>query len=184
LNIIIFRTPAESAALIEAGVEVYKEVIANLKEGVKGLFIAEEMTNVAKGLASLNIEMEDKQKEALDSILKINVEAQLAINSARVVVSNLRNICDVLIYILNNVQNEEGLKIAIETYLEESKLLDPDVDKAIEKLSTVSAESVKGNTSYGLNIHESLSFIFFSKFFDWIFVNIFINFQLRLLLSS
>ena len=126
--------------------EVYKEVVGSLKEGVKGLFIAEELTKVAKSLAVLNIQMEQKQKDALDAILAINVDAQLAIDSARVVVTKLRNICDTLIYILNALPEEAGLKAAIETYLDESKLLDPFVDKAIEKLTTVSAESVKGIT--------------------------------------
>ena len=124
--------------------DVYKEVIGSLKEGVKGLFIAEELTKVAKSLAVLNIEMQIKQRQALNEILAINVDAQLAIDSSRVVVSKLRNICDTLIFILDAVPDKDGLKAAIETYLDESKLLDPFVDKAIEKLTKVSAESVKG----------------------------------------
>ena len=124
--------------------DLYKETVGSLKEGVKGLFIAEELTKVAKTLAVLNIEMEIKQRQALNEILAINVDAQLAIDSSRVVVSKLKNICDTLIYILDAVPDKEGLKAAIETYLDESKLLDPFVDKAIEKLTKVSAESVKG----------------------------------------
>ena len=124
--------------------DLYKETVGSLKEGVKGLFIAEELTKVAKSLAVLNIEMEIKQRQALNEILAINVDAQLAIDSSRVVVSKLRNICDTLIFILDAVPDKDGLKAAIETYLDESKLLDPFVDKAIEKLTKVSAESVKG----------------------------------------
>lgn len=137
------QTPEDTAAIIEAGVEVYKEVVGKLQEGVKGLFIAEELTKVAKSLAELNIQMEAKQKEALDSILKINVDAQLAIDSARLVVVKLKNICDILIVILENMQDDVGVKIAIETFLEDSKSLSPHVDKAIDRLTKVSAESVK-----------------------------------------
>ena len=122
-------------------------MIGDLKEGVKGLFIAEELTKVAKNLAVLNIQMEIKQKEALDAILAINVDSQLAIDSARVVVSKLKNICDTLIFTLDNIPNKGGFNAAIKSFLAESKLLDPFVSEAIEKLSTVSAESVKGNCS-------------------------------------
>ena len=136
--------------------DVYKEIIGNLKEGVKGLFIAEELTKVAKSLAVLNIQMEQKQKDALNAILAINIDAQLAIDSSRVVVSKLRNICDTLIFMLDSVPDEAGLKATIETYLGETKLLGPDVDKAIEKLITVSAVSVKGiNLLIRLNIKNS-----------------------------
>ena len=137
-------TPEATADLVQAGVDVYKEVVGNLKEGVKGLFIAEELTKVAKSLAKLNIDMEAKQKEALNAILKINVDAQLAIDSSRLVVIKLKNICETLLFIFDALPDLEGLKAAISTYLSESKELSPHVDKAISRLTTVSAESVKG----------------------------------------
>ena len=137
-------TPEATADLVQAGVDVYKEVVGNLKEGVKGLFVAEELTKVAKSLAKLNIDMEAKQKEALNAILKINVDAQLAIDSSRLVVIKLKNICETLLFIFDALPDLEGLKAAISTYLSESKELSPHVDKAISRLTTVSAESVKG----------------------------------------
>ena len=88
--------------------------------------------------------MEAKQKEALNAILKINVDAQLAIDSSRLIVIKLKNICETLLFIFDALPDLEGLKAAISTYLSESKELSPHVDKAISRLTTVSAESVKG----------------------------------------
>ena len=118
------------------------------------MFVAEELTKVAKSLAKLNIDMEAKQKEALNAILKINVDAQLAIDSSRLVVIKLKNICETLLFIFDALPDLEGLKAAISTYLSESKEFSPHVDKAISRLTTVSAESVKG--IWILNLKDSI----------------------------
>jgi len=134
--------------LIEQGLNVYKEIVANLKDGVKGLFIAEEMTNVAKTLLALNIEMGKQQKDALTVILQVHEEALLAINSARIVVTKLKNICDDLIYILEVEESEEMLMFAIETYLEEGKLMEKNVEEAVDKLTRASAKAITGKRHF------------------------------------
>ena len=47
---------------IEAGLKVYKEIISNIKNGIESLLITEQLTNIAKLLANLNVEMQTKQK--------------------------------------------------------------------------------------------------------------------------
>ena len=123
---------------------VYKEVVGILQEGVAGLVMAEESTKLAKSLALLNLQMTRKQNDALKAILAINVDSQLAIDSSRVVVNKLKNICDTIIFFLDAAPDKDGLSTAIKMYFDESKLLDPHVDKAIDKLTKVSNESVKG----------------------------------------
>ena len=121
--------PATSAALIEQGINVYKELVNSLNEGVKGLFIAEELTKVAKSLNTLNVQMEQRQRTALKVIMNVNRDAHLAIDSSRRVVSKLRNICDELLFILNFEKSDEMLRAAIVTFIDEAKLIDPDVKK-------------------------------------------------------
>jgi len=147
LGVFIYRTesadPATSAALITAGVDVYKKMVDDLKQGVKGLFIAEELTSVAKSLNKLNVDMEQKQRQALQVIMNVNRDAHLAIDSSRRVVTKLRNLCDDLIFTLSFEESDEMLQIAIETYLAETKIMDGDVKEAISKLTRAAADAVK-----------------------------------------
>lgn len=108
------------------------------------MFIAEELTAVATSLAQLNVQLEAKQANALKTILDINTSAQLAIDASRLVVTKVKNMCNDLITIMEHLNTEQGLKIAIETFVSEAKLLEPDVDDAVTKLTTVAAKAING----------------------------------------
>ena len=131
---------------------MYGNFVGRLKGGVKDLYIAEELTKFAKSFAKLDMTMDNNEKEGVETILAINVDAQLAIDASRVVVTELKNVCDTLLLILNNFADQQGLKDAISTYLSESKLIDPKVDAAIEKLTIVIAKSIEGNITTNTSI--------------------------------
>ena len=120
------------------------QMVKDLQNGVKGLFIAEELTKIAKTLLELNIEMGKKQKEALTVILSVHEESLLAINYARVVVMKLRNICKDLLLVLEIESSKSILESAIDVYLAEGKLMEGDVQKAVDKLTRASAKAVSG----------------------------------------
>ena len=134
----------QEAEMIAKGVELYKELVAGLQESIMKLWRAEELTKIGQSLAELNVELETKQKEALKVIVQIHVDAMLAIDASRLVVTKLKNVCTSLILILDNLATDEGLKIAIETFLDEAKRLNADVDAAVLRLTTVSLASSKG----------------------------------------
>ena len=123
-------------------------MVTKLEEGVKSLFIAEELTNLAENLAKINLVMEEVQRNALDVILKINQDAQLSIHYSKVVVMKLKNICESLLFILEDEHSEEVYKDAIQVYLDESKLIKPDIESAIDKLVNVGSRSTEGNHYY------------------------------------
>ena len=140
---------------IEAGLKVYKELISNIKDGIDSLFITEQLTHIAKILGDLNVDMQTKQKEALSTILGVNTKAVVAISSARTVVARIKNICDTLLFVLKNTQlndDKEKVKIAIDIFLKESKILQPIIDKSVEKMSEVSAESVQSKKSFSFRL--------------------------------
>ena len=141
----VFRVLGKGEAeMVQASLKIYQNLVTKLEEGVKTLFIAEELTNLAKNLAKVNIAMEKVQRDALNVILKINQDAQLAIHYSRVVVMKLKNICNDLLFILEDEHSEEVYKDAIQVYLDESKLIMPDIESAIDKLVTVGARSTEG----------------------------------------
>lgn len=149
-NVFFFCSAAEAAVenLVKQGAGVYDDVLGNLKGGVKNLYIAEELTKFATSFAKLDMTMNAEEKEGFQDILQINVDAQLAIDSSRVVVSNLKNALDTLKMILDFFPDKEGLRDAIQTYVDETARINPDIEKAKERLSTVFAQSIKGNNIF------------------------------------
>ena len=74
--------------------------------------IVEELTNIAKYITKLNVQLGKRQKEALKVILEIHQDAEKALDSARVV-EKLKNLCDDLIFILEDGSSDEDIKFAI-----------------------------------------------------------------------
>ena len=129
--------------VIAEGAKLYKDMINDLKAGVKSLFIAEGLTNVAKSLAALNIHMEDKQKKSLDVIIKVNTDCLLAVDAAKVVVTKLKNICDLVLVFLRKGKNQDMMNGAIKAFVQESKTMEKPVGDAIVLLTKASTSSVK-----------------------------------------
>jgi len=134
---------AISSQALTEGANIYKELVKDLKSGVKNLFIADGLTNVAKSLAALNIHMQDQQKKSLDVIIRVNTNCILAIDSAKVVVTKLQNICDLVLVYLGSDKNQDMMNGAIKAFVKEAKTLEAPVGDAITKLTTASSDSVK-----------------------------------------
>ena len=132
------------AALVEQGMATYKELIVNLQSGVKNLMIVEELTNVAKYVSNLNVELGKQQKEALKVILEVHQESEKALDSAKLVVDKLKNLCDDMIFILEDGSSDEDIKFAIKTFVEEGQLMEKHVKEAIDRLSDTAVKASKG----------------------------------------
>ena len=131
---------------IEAGLKVYKEIISSIQNGIESIFITEQLTHVAEILAKPNVEMQSKQKEAMGTIQDINTKAVRAIYNAQTVIVRIKSIFDKMLFVLKKTQvinDKLKFNVAIFIFLDESKFIQPIIDRAVEKMSEVSAESVQ-----------------------------------------
>ena len=133
----IFSVTGTSETLLEEGVNIYKDIVSNLKNGVDGLKSVKGMTDIAQSVTNLQSQMGSSERESLKVITTINGDASLAIEASKAVVLMLKNTCDAVL-------SETQLNLAIKTYLDKTGLLSPAVATAVEKLTKVSAEAVKG----------------------------------------
>ena len=106
--------------------------------------IVEELTNVAKYVSNLNVELGKQQKEALKVILEVHQESEKALDSAKLVVDKLKNLCDDMIFILEDGSSDEDIKFAIKTFVEEGQLMEKHVKEAIDRLSDTAVKASKG----------------------------------------
>ena len=104
------------------------------------------MTNVAKEMRHLTSHMGSSERDSIDTIVNINNDAAVAIGAARAVVLKLESTCDIVLPILRKKADEHQLNLAINSYLDKTKLLNPTISTAVDKLITVSAQAVKGDT--------------------------------------
>ena len=102
------------------------------------------MTDVAQSVLNLHSQMDSNGRESLKVLTTINRDASLAIEASKAVVLKLKNACQVVLPLLNQRNDQTQLNLAIKTYLDKTGLLSPAVATAVEKLTKVSAEAVKG----------------------------------------
>jgi len=129
--------------LLIASIEGYKQMISKLHISIKGLSIAENLSNMAKTLSTLNYRLGKEQHDAVGTIMNINTDALLAIQSTRVTITKLENICKATVGVLNRKKDEKSLKIAIRVYLKASERVTPEVERAMECFTKVIQESAK-----------------------------------------
>jgi len=130
--------------LLMASIEEYKLIISKLQDGIKSLFVAENLLSLAQTLSKLNYQLEKEQQKAVDVIINTNTNSLLAIQSARIIITKLKNICKAAVRVLNRKKDEESLKIAIQVYLTSSTRVVPEIEKAMVKFTKVTGDSVRG----------------------------------------
>ena len=104
----------------------------------------EELTNIAKYVAKLNTKLGKKQKDALNLILEVHRDSKLALDRARIVFEKLKNLCDDLIFILEDGSEDEDIKFAIKAFIDEGKIMEEHIHKAIDQMTIVVASATKG----------------------------------------
>jgi len=139
-NTVLQNLDDPEGLMVDAGVEIYKQMISSLKDGVKGLFIAKELTMAAKTLAELDLEMGERQKLALDAIVDCNAKSIISLDQAKWVVTKLKDIADNVLYFLDE---ESFLSDAIDIFVEEGNLMEQEVAEAITKLTAASQAAVE-----------------------------------------
>jgi len=132
-------------------VESYKDLVSNLKGGVKSLYIGDILTDVANSINKLEDKLGDKQQKAYDDIVKIHKDSLQAINCARVVVTKLKSITARVVSSLKLHQNEETYAAAVQVFLTTSTEVTPEVKNTIGKIIDVIADFSTGKFIDGKN---------------------------------
>ena len=147
INGVFFSAQADQSvdSLIVA-IEVYNDIVNNLKDGLKGFYIGEDVSTIAQELQKQDLNMGQTQRDAITVLITINQDCHSAINAARNIVSSMRSTCESIQKELTQ-KNRDSVNNAISKFVSTAESLETKVREAIALSIEVKSDSVLGNIS-------------------------------------